>query len=285
MKIYSLTGYLIIILSMLACMYSAPPHLGPWKGLLIGAVYFIFCWFMGGLYLADVLHLGIAHRSLDYKEWFIKAVTIVNNTFAIYVNPITWVNRHRLHHKNSDHDGDPNKLGSDGFWRAAYLCLLPYPCQENLADDDILKSRTFRVTGSPVFAVIAQTANFCLLWLLVGSLKFVLVMWFGVRIFGWWVNMIQNYWTHTRKFGYRRYDDERDNAMNLGEWLPVTATFSACLQNNHHHYQTLLRLSHEESEYDFGFLTVKVMKGLGLVNATARGELKPPDVPLAALDF
>jgi len=253
--------------------------------LLIGAVYFIFCWFMGGLYLADVLHLGIAHRSLDYKEWFIKAVTIVNNTFAIYVNPITWVNRHRLHHKNSDHDGDPNKLDSDGFWRAAYLCLLPYPCQENLADDDILKSRTFRVTGSPVFAVIAQTANFCLLWLLVGSLKFVLVMWLGVRIFGWWVNMIQNYWTHTRKFGYRRYDDERDNAMNIGEWLPVTATFSACLQNNHHHYQTLLRLSHEESEYDFGFLTVKVMKGLGLVKATARGELKPPDVPLAALDF
>jgi len=46
-----------------------------------------------------------------------------------------------------------------------------------------------------------------------------------------------------------------------------------------------LRLSHDESEYDFGFLTVKVMKGLGLVNATARGELKPPDVPLAALDF
>jgi hypothetical protein len=62
MKIYSLTGYLIIILSMLACVYSAPAHLGPWKGLLIGAVYFTFCWFMGGLYLADVIHLGIAHR-------------------------------------------------------------------------------------------------------------------------------------------------------------------------------------------------------------------------------
>jgi fatty-acid desaturase len=88
--------------------------------------------------------------------------------------------------------------------------------------------------------------------------------------------MIQNYWTHTQKFGYRRYDDERDNAMNVGEWLPVTATFSACLQNNHHHYQTLLRLSHEQSEYDFGFLTVKFMKNLGLVKATTRGEPLPP---------
>jgi fatty-acid desaturase len=83
----------------------------------------------------------------------------------------------------------------------------------------------------------------------------------------------------------RRYDDERDNAMNIGEWLPVTATFSACLQNNHHHYPTLLRLSHDESEYDFGFSTVKVMKRLGLVKATARGGILPSDVPLRELGF
>ena len=285
MKIYSATGYLIIVGYMAACAYSSPAHLGPWMGLLIGAAYFVFCWFMGGLYLADVLHLGIAHRSLDYKEWFIKAVTIVNNTFAIYVNPITWVNRHRLHHKNSDHDGDPNKVSGDGFWRTLYLCLLPYRCRENLATDDVLKSRALRVTASPVFVVLAQSATFCLMWKLVGSLKFTLVMWIGARIFGWWVNMIQNYWTHTRNFGYRRYDDERDNAMNIGEWLPVTATFSACLQNNHHHYQTLLRLSHDESEYDFGFITVKAMKRLGLVRATAKGLLIPKDVRLPALDF
>ena len=104
MKMYNITGYLIIFSYMLACMYSAPTHLGPWTGMLIGGVYFIFCWFFGGVYLADVLHLGIAHRSLDYKEWFIKLVTVVNNTFAIYVDPIAWVNRHRLHHKNADHN-------------------------------------------------------------------------------------------------------------------------------------------------------------------------------------
>jgi fatty-acid desaturase len=284
MKIYNAIGYLIILLYALACMYSAPAHLGPWAGLLIGAVYFIFCWFLAGLYLADILHLGIAHRSLDYKEWFMKAVTVVNNTLGIYVEPVSWVNRHRLHHKNADHDGDPNKLSSDGFWRTAYLCLLPYQCIENVAGDEILKSRPFRIVGNPMFAILAQALSFFLLWKLVGSLKFTLVMWFGMRIFAWWVNMIQNYWTHTRDFGYRRYDDD-DNAMNIGEWLPVTATFSACLQNNHHHYPGILRLSHEESEYDFGFLTVKVMKSLGLVKASLTGAVLPKDVPLGALDF
>lgn len=284
MKIYNAIGYLIILLYALACMYSAPAHLGPWAGLLIGAVYFIFCWFLAGLYLADILHLGIAHRSLDYKEWFMKAVTVVNNTFGIYVEPVSWVNRHRLHHKNADHDGDPNKLSSDGFWRTAYLCLLPYQCIEDVARDEILKSRPFRIVSNPIFAILAQVASFYLLWKLVGSLKFTLVMWFGMRIFAWWVNMIQNYWTHTRDFGYRRYDDD-DNAMNIGDWLPVTATFSACLQNNHHHYPGILRLSHDKSEYDFGFLTVKAMKYLGLVKASPTGAVLPKDVPLGALDF
>jgi stearoyl-CoA desaturase (Delta-9 desaturase) len=283
-KIYNLTGYLIILTYLLACMYSAPTHLGPWTGLLIGGVYFIFCWFLGGLYLADVLHLGIAHRSLDYKEWFIKAVAVVNNIFALYVNPISWVNRHRLHHKNADHEGDPNKVSGDGFWRTMYLCLMPYRCTENLARDQILQSRTFRVVASPVFAIVAQAFSFYLLWALAGSLTFALVMWLGIRIFAVWVNMIQNYWTHTRTFGYRRYHDD-DNAMNIGEWLPVTATFSACLQNNHHHYEGLLRLSHDDSEYDFGFLTVKVMKSMGLVKATTKGAQLPKDVPLQALGF
>ncbi|HUL14555.1 MAG TPA: fatty acid desaturase [Terriglobales bacterium] len=285
MKIYNAAGYSIILAYALACMVSAPAQVGPWKGLLIGAVYFIFCWFFAGLYLADILHLGIAHRSLDYQEWFMKAVAVVNSVFGVYVSPISWVNRHRLHHKNADHAGDPNKLSGDGFWRTMLLCVLPYKCVENLAGDKILKSWTFRVVANPFFAVIAQAFSFYLLWRLARSLQFALVMWIGMRIFALWVNMIQNYWTHTRSFGYRRYFDDDDNAMNIGEWLPVTATFSACLQNNHHHYEGLLRLSHDNSEYDFGFLTVKLLKRLGLVRATVKGADLPKDVPLPALGF
>ncbi len=285
MKTYSAYGYLIIVGYLLSCMLSAPAEWGPWKGLLIGSAYFIFIWFLGGLYLADILHLGIAHRSLDYKVWFMKAVTVFTSTFAIYVDPIAWVNRHRLHHKYSDHPGDPNKLQGDGFWRTLLLCLFPYECKENIARDNILQSRTFRVVASPFFAIPAQLLGFWLLWTLARSLVFAVVMWVGMRIFALWVNMIQNYWTHTREYGYRRYHDEGDNAMNIGEWLPVTATFSACFQNNHHHHAGLLRLSHDESEYDFGFLTVKVMKSLGLVKATSGGEVIPKDVPLSTLGF
>ena len=100
-----------------------------------------------------MIHLGIAHRALDYKDWFIKTVTLVNNTFFVYVDPVSWVNRHRLHHKFSDHAGDPNKLDSDGFWRTLYRCLFPYPCTDDLANDAILKTWPFRLVSHPLFVV------------------------------------------------------------------------------------------------------------------------------------
>jgi len=285
MKTYNVVGYSLLLAYTVACLYFAPPHLGRWTGLSIGAAYLVWCWFIGGLYLSSVIHMGITHGALAYKEWFVKGLTVMNNTFAIYVNPVTWVNRHRLHHTFADHAGDPNKLSSDGFWRTMYLCMFPYKSIANVARDPILRSWSFRLVSHPVFSVVAQVMNFWLLWLLVHDLIFAAVIWLGTRVFALWVNMIQNYWTHDRRFGYRRYHDEHDNAMNIGEWLPVTATFSACLQNNHHHSPGLLRLSHDESEYDFGFTTVKIMKALGLVQATRKGAEVPKDVPLKSLNF
>ena len=285
MRIYNVAGWALILAYALACMAAAPPAIGPWAGLAIAAAYFVVCWFVGGVYLSCVIHMGVAHRALDYKEWFIKTITVVNNLLFVYIDPVSWVNRHRLHHTFADRDGDPNKLASDGFWRTLWLCLFPYETKLNVANDAILKTWPFRLVANWPFAIAATVFNIWLLSVLVHDLRFALVMWITFRIFTLWINMVQNYWTHDRRFGYRRHDDERDNAMNIGEWLPVTITFSACLQNNHHHSPGLLRLSHDDAEYDFGFIAVKAMKALGLVRATRTGLEVPKEVPLAQLGF
>jgi len=284
-RIYNVMGYALILVYALACMAAAPAAIGPWGGLLIGAAYFVVCWFVGGVYLSCVIHMGIAHRALDYKEWFVKAITVVNNLLFVYIDPVGWVNRHRLHHTFSDHPGDPNKLASDGFWRTLYLCLFPYKTTVNVANDPILKTWPFRLVSNWAFAIAATVFNIWLLSVLVHDLRFALTIWITFRVFALWINMVQNYWTHDRRFGYRRHDDDRDNAMNIGEWLPVTITFSACLQNNHHHSPGLLRLSHDDAEYDFGFMTVKAMRALGLVKASRTGVEIPREVPLASLNF
>jgi fatty-acid desaturase len=284
LKIYNAVGYANLVLYATACLLLAPAHLGPWAGLAAGMAYLVVCWFFAGLYLSCVIHMGIAHRALDYKEWFIQSLTIVNNAFGVYIDPVSWVNRHRLHHRHADHAGDPNKLAADGFWKTLTLCLFPYKTDVNIANDAILRTWPMRLAGNPAFLLVAQSLNFVLLWWLVGDLPFAAILWVGTRVFALWVNMVQNYWTHERRYGYRRYDDA-DNAMNIGDWLPVMATFSACLQNNHHHSPQFLRLSHEDSEFDFGFMTVKVMKALGLVKASDYGAVLPKDIPLRSLEF
>ena len=49
MKIYNVVGYAILVVYVAACAYFAPPHLGPWAGLLIGAAYLAASWFVAGL--------------------------------------------------------------------------------------------------------------------------------------------------------------------------------------------------------------------------------------------
>jgi stearoyl-CoA desaturase (Delta-9 desaturase) len=285
MKIYNAIGLSILILCMAASAFFAPQSLGPLMGMLVAALYFLFVWFLAGIYLSDVIHMGIAHGALDYKTWFIKTVVLLNNTIGIYVNPVSWVNRHRNHHRFADHFGDPNKLSEDGFWKTTYLCLFPYRCEQDMARDEILKSWPFPTVAHPVFAICAQFLSYAVVWALSRDWKFSLVLWLGIRVFALWVNLIQNYWTHDRRFGNRRYDDPGDNAMNIGEWLPVMATFSACLQNNHHHYPHLLRLSHSTKEFDFGFMTVKAMAALGLVKSSKTGSVKPADLAHLAVNL
>ena len=279
MKIYNLIGYSLIASHVLASGLFAPDGWHPSFGALVGIVYLLFIWFAGGVYLSDVLHMGIAHKTLDYKEWFIKSITLFYNATGIYVNPVKWVNRHRHHHAFSDQPGDPNKLHDDGFWKTLYLCIFPYKCKRNIANDKIFNTLALRLVSNPYFAVFAQASSYALLWLIVGDWTYAAILWVSVRVFALWVNMIQNYWTHDRRFGTRRYHDE-DNAMNLGGWLPVTVSFSASLQNNHHHFPHFHRTSHDENEYDFGLMTVRLMKSLGLVEPSSIGRQKPDGIAL-----
>jgi fatty-acid desaturase len=119
--------------------------------------------------------------------------------------------------------------------------------------------------------VVSQVFNFWRLYWLLGALRCAATMWVGMCAFSLWVNLIQNYWTHDRRFDACRYDDSHNNTMNIADWPSVTASASACLQNNHHYAPWFLRLSDEDWECDFGFAAVKAMKALGLVRATRSG--------------
>src|SRR5882672_65188 len=192
MKSYNLSGYSLLILHGLFCALAAPPGWSMGLAVGIGLLYLVLIWFFGGLYFSIVLHMGVAHKALAFKKWFVHGLALSFSTAGIWVNPTDWVNRHRHHHAFSDHTGDPNKLASDGFWRTLYLSFFPYKCESNLASDALLKTFTFRLVSSTYFGIFAQFSSFALLWVVVRDWKFALVLWWGARLLGIWVNMLQN---------------------------------------------------------------------------------------------
>ena len=269
-RIYNVTGYAVMLVYLAACAFIVPWRGDPLLGAGAGFAYFLVVWLVMGFYLGDVVHLGLAHRSLDVKPWFIYFITYLANTIGIYLNPVTWSNRHRLHHTYSDRPGDPNKLHDDGFLVTCYRMLFPYPSVAELTKEPIFHTVPMRLVSNAYFALFSQITSFAIPWVIFGDWRYALVLWVGVRLITAYVHIVQNYWTHDRRFGSRRYDDE-DNAMNIGNWIAVTLTFSACLQNNHHHAPRFVRLSHHRDEYDFGFLTVRLLRRLGLARPSPAG--------------
>jgi hypothetical protein len=58
MKIYNVLGFAAIAFQVLVSALLAPPWLGPWWGIVVGVGYLVVSWFLGGLYLSDMIHLG-----------------------------------------------------------------------------------------------------------------------------------------------------------------------------------------------------------------------------------
>lgn len=273
-RIYNVAGYMVMLTYFAAATFIHPLDGDYVYSFIVSFVYFMVVWLTMGFYLGDVVHLGLAHRSLDVKPWFLYFVSYAANTIGIYLNPVTWSNRHRLHHTFSDKQGDPNKLESDGFFKTFYLMLFPYPSVANLATEPIFQTIPMRLVSNRYYAVLSQFTSFIIPWMILGDWAYTLILWIGVRVITAYVHIVQNYWTHDRRFGSRRYDDS-DNAMNIGNWIAVTLTFSACWQNNHHHAPRFVRLSHDPEEYDFGFMTVRLLYKLGLVKPTKQGLVIP----------
>jgi stearoyl-CoA desaturase (delta-9 desaturase) len=279
LRYYNAFGYGVTAAALAAGTFLFPFHGDHLQSFGVTIGYYALVWFLAGIYLGDVVHLALAHRAMDVKPWFLYLIMSVNNTVGCYLNLITWSNRHRLHHLYSDKPGDPNKRPEDGFWVTFYRSQVPYPSIADTLKEPIFKAWPVRLFNSWFYAIFAQLSSFGLLWLVVGDWRLALTLWLGIRVIASYVHWIQNYWAHDPRYGTRRHQDD-DRAQNIDHWLPVLLTFSACLQNNHHHSPRFIRLSHSNREFDWGFVTLRWLYKLGVVKPTEAGLTIPEGAEL-----
>src|SRR6266702_3339116 len=90
----------------------AAPFFFSWKAFLLTMALW---WVSGSLGIGMGYHRLLTHRGYKTPKWVEYFLTVCG-TLALEGGPIFWVATHRVHHQNSDKEGDPHSPRDGGFW-------------------------------------------------------------------------------------------------------------------------------------------------------------------------
>ena len=231
-----------------------------WRNLAVAA--FLY-WMCTGLGISLGYHRLHTHRSFKVPlllEYFFA----VCGALTLEGGPIFWVGTHRIHHQKSDLPGDPHSP-RDGAWWAHVGWLLVGEAKHNNTRllskyaPDLAKHRFYIWLNNwhwvPMVVLGAILFAF-------GGLS--MVLW-GVMlrvVLGlhatWLVNSATHMWG-SRRFTTR--DDSRNN------WWVALLTFGEGWHNNHHAHPTSARHGLAWYEFDVSWLTLKVLRAVGIAKA------------------
>jgi stearoyl-CoA desaturase (delta-9 desaturase) len=83
-----------------------------WKAVALAA---FLWWVSGSLGIGMGYHRLLTHRGFKTYKWVEYFLTICA-TLALEGGPFFWVAIHRVHHQNTDKEGDPHSPQDGGFW-------------------------------------------------------------------------------------------------------------------------------------------------------------------------
>jgi fatty-acid desaturase len=241
-----------------------------WKALLFAL---LMWWVAGSLGIGMGYHRLLTHRGYKTPRWIEYFLTTCG-TLALEGGPIFWVATHRLHHQNTDREGDPHSPHDGGLWSHMGWILTGRTLHNNANEllpyvPELRKDRfhawisrwhwiPLTALGGIVFAV--------------GGWRFLLWVIFFRTVLGlhstWLVNSATHMW------GRRRFPTH-DNSRN-SLWVALL-TFGEGWHNNHHAFPQSARHGMAWYEFDPNWYGIVVLRLLGLARdlKTDRAEVRP----------
>jgi len=252
-------------LSPLTTFFMAAFHVGAvaalfmfsWKALVFAAVLW---WISGSLGIGMGYHRLLTHRGYKtYKpvEYFLT----VCGALALEGGPMFWVATHRVHHQNTDVEGDPHSPRDGGFWshmgwiitgRVLHnhsSALLPYIPDLRKDKFHVWISRwhwlPITALGIVIFAV--------------GGVQYLMWGIFLRTVVGLHATWLVNSATHM--WGRQRFltGDTSKNSF----WVAVL-TFGEGWHNNHHAHPQSARHGLAWYELDMNWMGISMLRMLGL---------------------
>jgi len=243
-------------------------------GLHIGAFAAFFCFSWKAFFVALALHWvavgwGISlgyhrlhtHQSYQCPRW-LEYFFAVCGTMTLEGGPMFWVGTHRVHHAKSDKPGDPHSPHEGTFWSHMGWIVFGETNHNNSAfmakhAPDLARHKFYWFLNTYHWIPVVATG---LALLAFGGWP--MFLWgFCLRIvYGLHCTWLINSATHI--FGSRRFETSDDSRNSF---ILAVLTFGEGWHNNHHAHQTSARHGMLWYEFDISWLTLKILKSVGLV--------------------
>ena len=240
-----------------------------WKAFALAV---LLWWVAGSLGIGMGYHRLLTHRGYKTPKWMEYFLTTCG-TLALEGGPIAWVATHRIHHQNTDKEGDPHSPRDGGFWAHMGWIVTGQAMHSNTREllpfvPDLRKDRfhlwiskwhwvPLAVLGLAIFLIGGWS---CLMWGL--FLRTTL----GLHA-TWLVNSATHMW------GSQRFitGDTSKNSF----WVAML-TFGEGWHNNHHAAAQAARHGLTWYEFDINWYGIWALRTLGLA-----WDVKLPDNGIA----
>ncbi len=243
------------------------------------AAFFFFSWqrvaVMVAIYVVAInvgigmcYHRLLTHRGYQVPKW-LEYLMSIGATLSLEGGPIFWVATHRVHHQNSDRDGDPHTPREGGWWAHTGWLLFGDALHAQTKAlsryvPDLCRDR-FHVWLSKYHwmpIVLSGVLLFGLGWAFGGWKNAVgMVLWGGfLRVTlglhaTWLVNSATHLW------GRRRFDTHDDSRNN---WWVALLSGGEGWHNNHHAHPVSARHGLAWYEIDPNFWGIWLLSKVGL---------------------
>jgi stearoyl-CoA desaturase (delta-9 desaturase) len=240
-----------------------------WKNLAAFAITYLFAINVG---IGMAYHRLLTHRGYRTPRWVEYFITACG-TMALEGGPIFWVATHRVHHQNSDHDGDPHTPHDGTWWAHAGWIISGRALHSETAllgryAPDLTRDKghvwlskyhwvPLTVVGLlqiAIGAVLAPAGH-----AIMGGLSMVLWGTFLRVVVGLHATWLVNSATHL--VGSRRFDTKDDSRNS---WWVALLTGGEGWHNNHHAHPVSARHGLAWYELDINYYGIWLLSKVGL---------------------
>jgi stearoyl-CoA desaturase (delta-9 desaturase) len=206
---------------------------------------------------------GVYHRYFSHRTYRtsrpMQFLLAFLGTSAVQKGPLWWASTHRLHHRHSDHEGDPHSPRLRGFAYAHQGWIFDERWDATREEQVKDLARYPELVWLNRWHFVAPVLLAVLCWALLGFSG--LVWGFAVSTtLLWHATYSINSLAH--KFGRVRYETGDDSRNNF--WLALL-TLGEGWHNNHHYYQSTVRQGFYWWEIDVTYYALRALAALGLV--------------------